>query len=53
MNEDHMIAAILSAGMLARGQGERPEPADAVRTYEQVLTELLAVNRAHRPPENT
>jgi len=52
MNEDHIIAAILSAGMIARGQGETPEPADAVRTYEQVLTELLAATRAQRPPEN-
>jgi len=53
MNEDHIIAAILSAGMIARGQGDKPQAADAIHTYEQVLTELLAATRAQRPPENT
>jgi hypothetical protein len=52
MNEDHVIAAILSAGLIARGGKDKPEPADAVRTYEEVLSELLAVTRARRPEEN-
>jgi len=52
MNEDHVIAAILSAGLIARGKEDNMAPADAVRTYEQVLSELLGANRAPRPEES-
>ena len=52
MNEDHIIAAILAAGLIARGKEDNLQPADAVRTYELTLAELLGATRAKRPEEN-
>lgn len=52
MNEDHIVAAILAAGLIARGSEDNLKPADAVSTYELVLSELLSATRNQRPPEN-
>jgi len=52
MNEDHVVAAILAAGLIARGKEADLQPADAVRTYELMLAELLSATRARRPEEN-
>lgn len=48
MNEDHIIAAILAAGIIARKSGEELTPADAVATYNQCLSELIEANRPKR-----
>jgi hypothetical protein len=48
MNEDHLIAAILTAGMIARGNEDNIQPKDAVSLYGLTLTELLASQRAPR-----
>ncbi|MEJ2760227.1 MAG: hypothetical protein P8126_01460 [Gammaproteobacteria bacterium] len=53
MNEDHVIAAILAAGLIARGSKENLDPASAVQTYELVLTELLAATRGRRAEEGS
>jgi hypothetical protein len=47
MNEDHIIAAILAAGMIAR-TGKDMSPADAVALYGECLSELLDANRPKR-----
>jgi hypothetical protein len=52
MNEDHIIAAILAAGLLASSKDANLQPDDAVRTYELTLAELLSATRATRPDEN-
>ncbi len=48
MNEDHIIAAILTSGLIARGSDDSLEPRDTVRLYEMTLTELIATNRPPR-----
>lgn len=47
MSEDHVIAAILTAGIIARNAGAECQPKDAVRLYQATLAELLV---ATRPP---
>jgi hypothetical protein len=49
MNEDHVLAAILTSGLVSRGNGEL-QPKDVVKLYEATLAELLAVTR---PPRGT
>ena len=48
MNEDHIIAAILTAGMIARGNEDNIQPKDAVSLYDLTLMELIASKRAPR-----
>lgn len=48
MNEDHIIAAILAAGMIARMGKDEVTPADAVALYGECLSELLDANRPKR-----
>lgn len=51
MNEDHIIAAILAAGMIARKSKEEMSPADAVALYAECLSELIDANRPKRDLE--
>ncbi len=46
MNEDHIIAAILAAGLISQNKNDAIEPKDAVGLYGLCLTELIASNRA-------
>lgn len=48
MNEDHIIAAILAAGMIARKTKDDVSAADAVALYGECLSELIDVNRPKR-----
>lgn len=48
MNEDHIIAAILTAGLVAKNSDEELHPKDVVGIYELTLTELLASSRPPR-----
>lgn len=52
MNEQHLIAAILTAGLLAQNKEGEQKPADAVELYAQVLAEYVEANRPRRelPP---
>ncbi len=52
MNEDHVIAAILAAGLIAQNKSVDIKPKDAVALYGQCLTELIDFNRPRReiPP---
>lgn len=45
MNEDHVIAAILAAGLLAQNKDDAIQPKDAVSLYGLCLSELIASNR--------
>lgn len=45
MNEDHIVAAILAAGLLAQNKDDEIQPKDAVGLYGLCLTELIASNR--------
>ena len=47
MNEDHIIAAILTAGLVAKSKDEELHPKDVVGIYQLTLTELIA---SLRPP---
>lgn len=49
MNEDHIVAAILAAGLLAQNKDDAIEPKDAISLYGLCLSELLAANRATKP----
>ena len=48
MNEEHIIAAILTAGLVAKSKEEELHPKDVVGLYELTLTELLASIRPVR-----
>lgn len=48
MNEDHIVAAILAAGLLAQSKDEAMQPKDAIALYGLCLSELLESNRAAR-----
>ena len=52
MNEDHLIAAILAAGMIAQRRDVGTKPTDAVALYQECLTSLIEANRPPRasPP---
>ena len=51
MNEDHIIAAILAAGMIAASKDGDVQPKDAVSLYNLTLADLIASNRPPREPE--
>ena len=48
MNEDHIVAAILAAGLLAQNKDDEIQPKDAISLYGLCLSELLESNRATR-----
>jgi hypothetical protein len=48
VNEDHVIAAIIAAGMIARKSGEEVSTAEAVSIYGECLSELIETNRPKR-----
>ena len=48
MNEDHVIAAILTAGLVAQNKSIELKPKDAVALYGRCLAELLDANRPRR-----
>ncbi len=48
MNEDHIIAAIIAAGVIARKSGEELSPAEAVSIYGDCLSELIEAGRPKR-----
>ena len=48
MNEDHIIAAILTAGLLAQNKEEPLQPKDVMGLYALCLSELIESNRAKR-----
>jgi hypothetical protein len=50
MNEDHIIAAILAAGMIAANKDVEVKPNDAVSLYNTTLTDLIA---SMRPPRDS
>ena len=48
MNEEHVVAAIIAAGLIARGSSDDLQPKDAVDIYQLTLAELVASNRPAR-----
>ena len=48
MNEDHIIAAILTVGLLSQNKEEPLQPKEVVSLYGLCLTELLESNRSKR-----
>ena len=48
MNEDHIIAAILAAGLISQNKNDDIQPKDAIGIYGLCLSELLESNRATR-----
>ena len=42
MNQDHIIAAILTVGLVARNTGEDLQPKDVVTLYELTLASYIA-----------
>ena len=53
MNEDYIIAAILTVGLLAQNKEEPLQPGEIVSLYGLCLTELLESNRVKREFEDT
>ena len=53
MNEEHVLAAILTAGLAARGGNQELTPKDVVGLYGLVLAELLNAVRPPRPAQPT
>lgn len=51
MNEDHIIAAILTAGLVAKNREDEFAPKDVITLYEMCLSELIASGRSARPEE--
>ncbi|HEY7841856.1 MAG TPA: hypothetical protein VIC61_09835 [Gammaproteobacteria bacterium] len=51
MNEEHVLAAILTAGLAAKSSSNDLTPKDVVGLYGVVLAELLAAVRAPRPAQ--
>jgi hypothetical protein len=51
MNEDHLIAAILTAGLVAKNPEDEFQPKDVVTLYEMCLSELIAAGRPGRTVE--
>ena len=51
MNEDHLIAAILTAGLVAKNREDDFQPKDVITLYELCLSELIASGRPERPNE--
>jgi hypothetical protein len=53
MNEEHVLAAILTAGLTARSADREMTPKDVVGLYGAVLAELLNAVRPPRPAQPT
>jgi hypothetical protein len=53
MNEEHVLAAILAAGLTARNTNQELTPKDVVALYGAVLAELLSAARPPRPAQPT
>jgi hypothetical protein len=53
MNEQHVVAAILTAGLVARNTGEELHPKEVVAVYQLMLAELLNATRPPRAGEET
>jgi hypothetical protein len=51
MNEEHVLAAILAAGLAARNANQELTPKDVVGLYTAVLAELLNAVRPPRPAQ--
>lgn len=49
MNEDHVLAAILTAGLVSGNTSQELSPKDVVGLYGLMLAELLSATRAPRP----
>ena len=45
MNEEHIIAAILTAGLLAQNKDGSMQPSDATDLYTRCLAELIEMIR--------
>ncbi len=52
MNEAHIIAAILTAGQVARKSENELQPKDVVTLYELTLAEYFESTRPHRDAEH-
>ena len=52
MNEEHVLAAILTAGLAARSANQELTPKDVVALYGAVLAELLGAVRPPRPAQS-
>lgn len=52
MNEDHIIAAILAAGMIAANKNVEVKPNEAVSLYNNTLADLIASNRPPRDSDS-
>ena len=48
MNEDHVVAAILTAGLIAQDKSVDIKPREAVALYGECLTALIEANRPQR-----
>lgn len=48
MNEDHIIAAILAAGLVSQDKSVDLKPKDVVALYNECLAELIEANRPRR-----
>jgi len=48
MNEDHIIAAILTAGLVAKNTDEELQTKDVVTMYEMMLTQLFSSTRPQK-----
>ncbi len=53
MNEQHVVAAILAAGLVARNTGEELHPKEVVDIYQLMLAELLNATRPPRAGEES
>jgi len=51
MNEEHVLAAILTAGLATGSANKDMTPKDVVGLYGAVLDELLATVRPQRPAQ--
>ncbi len=53
MNEEHIIAAILTTGLINQNRGGAVlQPMDAIELYEKCLAELIENVRPHRSTED-
>jgi len=53
MNEEHIIAAILTGGLINQNRGGAVlQPMDAIELYEKCLAELIENVRPHRSTED-
>ncbi len=48
MNEDHIVAAILTAGLVAKNHEDDIGPSDVITLYGMCLSELITSHRTLR-----